>query len=616
MENRSEKSERTQHSKPSVDHAASARDEAYSDLSHHMAQSGKPSATDLLPKMQIVDQHKQSPSQWTVVADLTVTMPNGNGAAEKSAALKKLAAETKGKPVTVVAQVVYNNPAYTKESKEPEHLLERYEMRNGAVTSLGRPTPSKDFAQDLTSLLKLANKEAPCKKEALVIQSHGIGEQGVQGADGSANLDNLQRAIADGLNCSVHKKLDLVDSDACIDANSAFLKKMAPLTNQFVASSEAETALGHRKDDGTDQGQKDGLKDGQNLNGAIRILLQNPELNGKSFGDAIVKSCRDNKTGVLTLANFDLKKYDAFDKALNKLGLTLADAAHDPKNKSTLIDIINHTTQYLSCSSGEVSPCQDRDIAAFAKNVEESLKTGKLIDENHKIAAAVDQLLATEKAMTSSYYGDPHAETNDTHTTYSKLGGLNTFLPASNFDVADFVRSHSMISQLLESTQAQTAEVDLQRKKTCIPHSNPDAPALAGKNGPAAPLRGWKDDIDDEVAKLDTDLKGLAVRHDKEAVEAQQLLANVHKALKTFDDEAVNTQGAVASFANAESYLHETLLELQKSPLVQQLVTKAEIEQNPKLKGQMLDSWQAAKETDNQGMIDLLHELYPKESGA
>ena len=353
--------------------------------------------------------HKQ---QWTLAIELAtnVTRPGNpqpvKGAERQMKEIEALAAQTKDKPVTIVAQCA---------RADGSKILDTYIIKDGHITK-APPHHSDNIEHDITNLMKLANTLAPAEKLGLMILSHGQSTRGILGDNGKASLDELKHAIATGLQGSGHSELDLLDLDACIMGNTNVLDKLSGSAHQIVASEDYERLL-------------DGNVDGQRLEASISSLLRNPQMSADQFAEQIIKlsdqgiNDADGATGTTTLAHFNLDRYRDFKASLGGFGEALRQAIALPGN----LDVVNlaiSNTQLVpgpALGSGLIYH-QNRDVKQFAENIEKAINEGKLSDPNGKLARTTAQFLQNYARMTESYHGTPN-------TPYEKLGGLAIFLP-------------------------------------------------------------------------------------------------------------------------------------------------------------------------------------------
>ena len=410
-----------------------------------------------------VEEHRTSnttPSrqEWTLAIDLTT---NGShqagdervhtGAEHQMQEIMRLAAETRGKPVTLVVQCIVNEPSErstgnTPASSTPEssgrqddrsgntipgeregtRMLQRYIIRNGQVELL-ETRPPQGFNEDLKQLLSLATHNAPSEKLGLIIQSHGAGPRGLDGDTGSLSLPQLTDTVRQSLAGTGHGKLDLLDFDACSMGNASVMEQLGDVSQHVVASSEVERSFGQNVD-------------GQNLSAVIHNLIERPKMDGKELGNEFVRiadagtngdssardPANDGHSGTDTLAHYDLSALGEFHTALNSFGESLAASAQDPSTWAAILQALNHAPR-VSAPTAEVAGRfipQYRDLKLFAENIVAAIDhdTNHTIDRSGALRKAAAGFLAAQNKLVTTYHGE--------HINgYNTMGGLSAFLP-------------------------------------------------------------------------------------------------------------------------------------------------------------------------------------------
>jgi Clostripain family len=352
--------------------------------------------------------------QWTIAVDLAVNLkdkgPYGHlGAEDKMARLLQLKAQIPANsPVTIVAQQIIPE---THDGKTT-YSLKRYAIHNGTIDDLTpTPVPSKGTAQDLTDLLQIAGKQYPSARLGLVTNSHGNGDDGLQGDNGDVSLPQLQTAIKDGLKGSGHDKLDLVNFDACMMAQAGVLGEMDPVAKQLIASASLENA--------------NGGADGQKLNTWLQDLIKNPKMDGKQLAEDIVrraeKGANDERgfQGTPTLAHFNLEeRYPAFEKDLDRFSDEISQAAaRDPKSKEAIRKAMGESSQYqahsMSFDLNALTPesfaeqlkSEKSDLASFTSAIHKLAADGTITDPTGSLAHATSDLQVSQKALTEQFHG-------------------------------------------------------------------------------------------------------------------------------------------------------------------------------------------------------------------
>jgi hypothetical protein len=419
--------------------------------------------------------------EWTVAVNLGANANPGTdhaiGADVKAANLKKLADETKGSSVSIVAQDVIQNSKYNESTKDTQspYLLERFRIQDGKVENL--PTvASHGTADDVKSLVKLAAADNS-DKLALISQSHGLAGQGLHGdADADAtSIKDFSDAVKDGLKGSNHQKLDMLDFDACMEGNKDTLDKVKDLSDNVVASPEVESGAPHSYD-------------AQNLNASMDALIKNPNMSGSDLADKIVQQTKDGadkampsgtqasagsndhqaeqtgsaqagqtdqtepsatqpsqdksgndqthsakgpsveSRGVLELSHYDTTKQGALDSAVSDLGNNLAQAVKDPQQRAEVEKLIAATPKYNDIDDKSETKYDQRDLKTFAQSVKDSIASGAIKDPDGKLKASADQTLSALNDEVKSHFGS---------SGYQNDGGMSVFLPTDKFTHPD-----------------------------------------------------------------------------------------------------------------------------------------------------------------------------------
>jgi hypothetical protein len=371
--------------------------------------------------------------QWTMAVNLSTTMAltgkdgMAMGAEGKSVQLKALAAQTEGKPVTIVAQAVSEGPQ--------GHQIERFVVKDGKVEAIGS-TPSKGYAADLQDLVTLAAKGHPAEHIGLINESHGNAIDGVSGNAGTASLGEIREAIQRGLAAGGVEKLDVLDFDACLMGQGEVLESLQGITDHMIASSEVEWSIGSGMDKQVD------AQPTQEMLGA---LLSNPDMDGGAFADMAIAKAKTNQTrqdvdrdgvadseemknGTVTLAHLDMRGFGAFNAKVDALGDALAVASANPRSRAAIQDLIKAAPRFAGSSNEALSVgAQQRDLKAFATGLQEAIAKGKLSDPAGRLAAAAKDVLDELPNVVTAYHGQAGEE------GYDKMGGMGVFLPSQDF---------------------------------------------------------------------------------------------------------------------------------------------------------------------------------------
>jgi hypothetical protein len=372
---------------------------------------------------------------WTVAVNLDATQHQGDmtvGAERKAQELQQLADQTRGTDVTIVAQETVKNA-------DGSASLKQYVIKDGQVQQGDEKPSFGSAAKDLESFVGDTFKNYPAEKTALIQQSHGNGVNGVSGDSGSASVADTTAAIRNGLDAAGVDKLDTLDFDACLMAQTEVMDDMASVAKNVVASEEVETGR---------QGPN-GIVDGQNLNDSLSALLANPGMDGAQLGNTMVDASSRNRTavptgasaaapdpanpgaykgadhavGTSTLANFDTQRYDAYRQSLDGLGTALNQAMADPTAKAAIQQAIADTPRMGASGPNVDARHAERDVKAFTEQLDEAIANGSLPDPTGQIAAATQQTRDDLARFTESYQGDANG------AGYDQLGGLGAFLP-------------------------------------------------------------------------------------------------------------------------------------------------------------------------------------------
>ena len=194
---------------------------------------------------------------WTVAVELGATLPGdpsnpkGWGAQAQLKELKKLAESTKGKSVNFMVHaempedkkgnICDNKPdgdssaCVTDAQNKNRAVTERFFIHDGKIEQL----PDKKYksgADSIKDLLAESGKLAPADKLGLIVQSHGMGTDGIATNLGETSLDGTIGAIKDGLKKTGHEKLDLLDYDSCTMSDVKVLSKSENVARDVVAS--------------------------------------------------------------------------------------------------------------------------------------------------------------------------------------------------------------------------------------------------------------------------------------------------------------------------------------------------------------------------------------------
>jgi hypothetical protein len=370
--------------------------------------------------------------EWLFCIDVTTKeFGAGDNIKLRLGHLEELAKKTKGKPgITIVAQTAVEDvdeksmSLYKKFVALPYHI-DRYIIRDGEIKKIDSVN-SKGVATDVQELLSFATSRFEGKRTALIIDSHGLGNRGLSADTGKSTVDDLVKAIKNGLGGK--GKLDLLDFDSCLMAQNGVLQRMQEVTGTVVASAETEGALG------------------QDLVGPISKVADNLKMTPHDLAELMVETARQQKltkkpadrevieqvpegflrmgergregsesptVPIRTLAHFKVAHYNAYKQELDALGDALVEAIKNPRNRHTIDTIIESTPRYGSFA-------RNRDVKKFVESVLDAVADKKLEDPDDQLRIHGGKVLDAMKKLVVSYSG---------FDRYATRGGLSTYLP-------------------------------------------------------------------------------------------------------------------------------------------------------------------------------------------
>jgi Clostripain family len=381
---------------------------------------------------------------WTVAVDLSILFdekgPRGLlGSEDKEKMLEEMVAKTKDSPVSIVVQSVVP----TGKSDKP-YTLERRVIKDGVVGPATMEA-SHGEAADLERLVSIAAHDEPSQKIALVLNAHGLGDEGLSGGtsslkNGHADVADLTKSIQSGLRGTSHDKLDMLDLDSCVMGQMGVANKMSAVTDHLVASELPERVVSN------EAGTKS--VDSQNLSAWIDDLVKNPSINGFQLSEYVVAEAKRGAnaqsfggpgfTGTPSLAHYELgpERID-FMNAMNKLGnvLTAVVATEDGRK---LIDYLIDRVPNLAGvdqmgnraqGSDEVTKA---DLDQFIGQLKLLHASPALQGQAENLKAAIDGMESAKRAMEPSSYIDMSVEdklVSQFSFGSTVLGGLSVFLP-------------------------------------------------------------------------------------------------------------------------------------------------------------------------------------------
>ncbi len=392
------------------------------DLRGILKQTGTEQAFDSLIKLvtSYGGDPKSQNADWTVALNLTTYFEQDEeGIFYRLEDLKKFAEKTKGTKLTIVAQVAYKQDSEV-EGENPPCQLERYVVKDGEITKISS-AKSKGYAQDLQDLVAYASKRQGASKMALIMDSHGMGNEGMFGDSGSLTVDGFVQRVRSGLEGSGRNKLDLVHFDSCYMAQNGVMSRLSAVADHLVASAESEEV------------------DGISLLPTFELLRTTPNTDANGLGRHLVSEARvQDKDFVAhgwpvpipTISHVNLKHYTRFRTALDALGEKLADILKDSSNKGALEKAIDSARKYGT--DGSVTSLKMKfqtkqyrvDLKDFLEGVANLVDDGTIKDDDRSLKKCIQAVLQERSTLVEASYG---------HGKYSGHGGVSVFIPGKDF---------------------------------------------------------------------------------------------------------------------------------------------------------------------------------------
>lgn len=355
-------------------------------------------------------------SDWTLMLNLTTDFDQDeDGKFYRLEDLRDYAKQTKGTGLTIVVQAAFLQEEATK-SKPAVYSLERYVVKDGTITKV-LDGASNGYGKDLEALVAYTGKNHPSRNMALIMDSHGLGNEGLFGDTGNISVDDFVTHVQTGLKGTDRTKLDMVHFDSCYMAQSGVMARVAKVADHMVASSESESS------------------EGISLLPVFDTLKDNKVSDAKTLGRALVREARLQypeflRTGadvpIDTISSVDLRQYETFRKSLDALGDKLADALKDPKNLPVLENAIDSSRKFGRAGAVDsltlnFKPDRYRvDLKDFVNNVVAAIEDGRLTDDDRSIRRSALAVLEERSKLVDSSFG--YAK-NEGH------GGVSVFLP-------------------------------------------------------------------------------------------------------------------------------------------------------------------------------------------
>lgn len=385
---------------------------------------------DQIARIAQSEHSKNKEAKWTVVLDLTTDFDhNKDGSFNRIKDLEQFAERTKGTGLVVVAQAAYRVPPEKPipygVGYKPEYRIERYVVRDGKIATVFKGK-SNGYGQDLEDLVRYASHSNKAPKMALIMDTHGLGNEGLSGDTGDIELKAFISRVQAGLKGSEREKFDLLHFDSCLMSQNGVMERIGPICKQVVASAELEPAKGI------------------SLIPPLEILATKPETDEKVLGKILVGEGRTRapefeakgfRAPLRTVASIDISKYAEFRKTLDEFGDQLTACAKDPKNKEVITGIVDNTFRYQQGRDDDDVP--QADLKDFANRIGSAIADGKLDDKDGALRRASAKVQVGLSAMIDDFYG---------HKQYAQTGGLSIFLPTWYHRAAEYLAESKSIS--------------------------------------------------------------------------------------------------------------------------------------------------------------------------
>lgn len=451
-------------------------DEAYAwlpRLSKTLSDTAERAAITVADGMKAAIESKPDKTEWTVVFDLTTNFHNGYGVTARLKELRELAKQTEGKPITFVVQAAMpiggdpTDPEFF--SGDYDYNIDRYIIKDGKMKHV-ETVPSEGFGEDLIGLLTLTSKRFDPKKLALVVDSHGSGNQGLQGDApwdifspgpnaGELKVDDLVHCIKRGLKDSGRTQVDLLDFDCCLMGQSGVMQRIQKVAHHVIASPETENIIG------------------QSLRKPLEKLIADTGLNPEQLAGEILEAAkhqevRDSKAWhnwlwkkpvpVETLSHYDVKYATQYDARLNKFGDLLTAALKDRKSAEALERILDETFTYggkrkqisvFGVFLAQESHGKKFDVKDFTQRVVAAINRKEIADPDGKLRQSATETLESHDKLVRAYFG---------YGLYEKRGGLTVFLPGRQLRDPEV------------AAKSKTSAFQLQTLSAGLEHDKPD----------------------------------------------------------------------------------------------------------------------------------------------
>ncbi|MBY0549727.1 MAG: hypothetical protein K2W95_20805 [Candidatus Obscuribacterales bacterium] len=384
-------------------------------------------------------------TEWTVVLNLTTDFDgNEDGSFNRLKDLESFALKTKGTSLAIVVQAAYrvppDPPVPYGQGYTPEYRLERHVVRNGSITQVAEGK-SNGYGQDLEDLLSYASRNNNSPKMALIMDTHGLGNEGLTGDTGHVTVAEFVKRVQSGLRGSGREKFDLIDFDACLMSQNGVLARMGVIADQVVASAELEPARGI------------------SLLPPLELLLTKPETDARTLGRSLVNEARVQgiefeakgiEAPIKTVASIELSKYAGFRRALDDFGDKLAALTTDAKVKADLVAVIDKTFRY---KGNEYDDMEQADLRDFIQRVVSAIDDGQLPDTDRSLKRSALAVQTKLGDLVDAFYG---------HREYKQTGGVSVFLPTWQHREPGYVAETQIVSgRILHATDASKfAEVN------------------------------------------------------------------------------------------------------------------------------------------------------------
>ena len=398
------------------------------------------------------------PKHLAVFVNLSANRGLLNSSLREDESLRKLAALTKDKSVTVVAQVAMNRDMSLNHLKatQADRIVSnlggldpdvkqievvRYEMADGKIKLLSAGW-SKGLTQDLGDLLSADPNAMKADHVMLLNRAHGTAMHGIRGDAGYTSIPELKATLQAALDKVGKSSFDVTDLDSCLMGNGQVATELAPQTKFLIGSEESEVAVA--KADKTDDGKPtddSATNNAQPITEAVRKLIMHPDLDVKTAATETLRTnqeqCHinspDGLCGANTLALYDESAAPQFSASLDHFGQVLTESSANSQN----MDAFQKAAQNAPVIDGEPDGMKHtikrRDLASFVTQVEDGLSSGQIVDSpDHDLKKAADQLQGDMTKLVAENFNNYRPGLKklfeEVKLPAATLGGISVFL--------------------------------------------------------------------------------------------------------------------------------------------------------------------------------------------